>query len=148
MSLTKNKGGRPSGSKTRNSSQWTESRYRSFITSLLRSGTRRWAPISEVQRNARVARGLYECASCKNHVPPTIRDGRKRVQNIFVDHIDPIVDPEVGFVSWDTFIERMFCEVDNLQLLCKGCHDIKSASEREVAVARRRKEKLNDFDSE
>lgn len=65
------------------------------------------------------------------------------MQNIFVDHIAPIVDPEVGFVSWDEFIERMYCEKDNLQLLCKACHDLKSSDERTTAVERRRKEKLN-----
>lgn len=138
---TRNKGGRPSGEKARCSGQWTESRYRSFITSLIRSGTRRWAPISEVQKEARVARGLYECAGCKEHVPNTVRDGRRRVQNIFVDHIDPVVDPEVGFTTWDDFISKMYCEKDNLQLLCKACHDIKSAEERTIAVERRRNEK-------
>lgn len=137
----KNKGGRPSGERTRCSGAWTESRYRSFITSLLRSGTRRWAPISEVQKEARVARGLYECASCKEHVPNTYRDGMKRVKNIFVDHIDPVVDPAVGFTTWDEFIARLFCEKDNLQLLCKSCHDSKGVEERAIATARRRKEK-------
>lgn len=144
----KNKGGRPSGEKTRCGGVWTESRYRSFITSLLRSGTRRWAPISQVQKDARVARGLYECAICKEHVPPTFRDGRKRVQNIFVDHIDPVVDPEVGFTTWDEYIEKMYCEQDNLQLVCKPCHDLKSSDERAIAVERRRREKNFGNDSE
>lgn len=146
VSKEKNKGGRPSGEKTRCSGQWTESRYRTFITSLIRSGTRRWAPINEVAKEARVARGLYECAGCKEHVPPTVRDGRKRIQNIFVDHIDPVVDPSVGFTTWDEYISKMYCEKVNLQLLCKSCHDAKSSDERAIAVERRRKEKNNDFE--
>ena len=137
----KNKGGRPAGEKTRCSGQWTESRYRSFITSLIRSGTRRWAPVSEVQKEARVERGVYLCAGCGEHVPNTYKEGRKRVQNIFIDHIDPVVDPAVGFTTWDDFIERMYCEKDNLQLLCRACHDLKSSEERAIAVERRRKEK-------
>lgn len=137
----KNKGGRPAGEKTRCSGQWTESRYNSFIISLLRQGSRRWAPIQQVKKEANTKRGFYLCASCKEEVPLTIKEGRKRVQNIFVDHIDPIVDPEVGFVNWDTYVERMFCEKDKLQLLCKKCHDIKSMYERGVATERRRKEK-------
>lgn len=145
----KNKGGRPSGEKNRCNGQWTESRYRSFITSLIRSGSNRWAPISDTKKDARVSRGLYECACCKEHVPPTVRDGRRRVQNIFVDHIDPIVDPEIGFESWDVFIEKMYCEKDKLQLLCKACHDLKTADERAIAVARRRKEReMNDANSQ
>lgn len=142
-----NKGGRPSGPKTRCNGQWTEARYRSFITSLLRSGTKRWAPINEVKKQARVKRGFYLCACCGELVPNTIKEGRKRVQNIFVDHVDPIVDPEVGFVSWDTMIERMYCEAENLQLLCKACHDNKSAEERAIAVERRRKEKETNSDA-
>lgn len=135
---TKNKGGRPSGPKTRCNGLWTEARYRSFITSLLRQGTRRWAPVSEVEKEAKVDRGLYKCASCGDVVPVTVKEGKGRKKNVFVDHIEPIVDPEVGFTTWDEFIERMFCEKDNLQLLCKSCHDKKSSIEREIAVERRK----------
>lgn len=139
---------RPSGPKNRCNGLWTEARYNSFIKSLLRQGTRRWAPVSVVQKEARVARGLYECAHCKEHVPPTLRDGRKRVQNIFVDHIKPIIDPAIGFTTWDECIERMFCEADNLQVLCRPCHDVKSNEERAVAAMRRanEKEENNEYD--
>lgn len=132
---------RPSGPKVRNGGQWTQARFNSFVTSQLRQGTRKWAPINEVKKKARVSRGLYECAGCGEHVPPTIRDGPKRVQNIFVDHINPIVDPALGFTSWDDYIERIYCEEENLQVLCKTCHDKKSNEEREIAKERRRKEK-------
>lgn len=47
-----------------------------------------------------------------------------------VDHIKPVVDPQEGFVSWDEFINRLFCEKDNLQALCKTCHKIKTAKEK------------------
>ena len=136
-----NKGGRPAGEKTRCGGRWTEARFSSFITSLLRSGSRRWAPISDTQKEARVSRGVYECAECKQHVPASIKEGRKRVQNIYIDHIDPIVDPHKGFEGWDKYIERLFCERDNLQLLCRECHSMKSSQEREIAVERRKKEK-------
>jgi 5-methylcytosine-specific restriction endonuclease McrA len=135
---------RPSGEKTRCNGQWTEARFRSFIFSMLRQGTRRWAPISSTLQKAREDRGLYRCEDCKEIVPPTVKDGRKRVKNIFVDHIEPIVDPETGFVSWDEYIERMFCEEDNLQLLCKNCHDKKTADERAASVeARKNRKDLN-----
>ena len=137
---------RPSGPKTRCGGLWTEAKYNSFIKSLLRQGTRRWAPVSEVQKNARVQRGLYRCNCCQEDVPNTIRDGKKRVQNIFVDHIKPIIDPEKGFTTWDECIENMFCEADNLQLLCKDCHDIKSNEERAVAALRRSNKKEEEED--
>lgn len=132
---------RPSGPKIRNGGQWTEARFNSFIKSLLRQGTRRWGPINEVKKEARVSRGLYKCASCGSLVSPTVREGSRRVQNIFVDHIEPIIDPATGFTTWDECINRMFCEKLNLQLLCKPCHDVKSNKEREVAKERRKKEK-------
>lgn len=133
--------GRPSGDKTRCGGQWTEARFRSFIKGNLRSATRKWAPIQQCRKNAHVARGLYKCASCGEEVPPTIydEDKRKRVKNICVDHIIPTVDPEVGFTSWDDVIEGLFCEIDNLQLLCKKCHDTKTAEESIVAKERRTK---------
>jgi len=29
------------------------------------------------------------------------------------------------------FVERLFCEVDNLQVLCEACHNIKTQAERD-----------------
>lgn len=132
---------RPSGPKTRCSGQWTEARYNSFIQSMLRAGTRRWAPKSEVMRRARVERGWYICEGCGAKGPTTIKDKGKKVKNAIVDHIKPIVDPEVGFTTWDEYIEGMFCESSNLQLLCHDCHTSKSKEEREVATERRRRER-------
>ena len=134
---------RPSGPKVRCNGQWTEAKYTNFIKNQLRSGTRKWAPIHQCLKDARVGRGLYHCAGCDETVSGTMidPDKNKRVKNIFVDHTNPIVDPAVGFVDWNTFIENTFCELDNLQALCKKCHDEKTKEEREVATLRRRKEK-------
>ena len=133
---------RPSGDKIRNNGQWTDARHRSFITSLLRSGTRRWAPKSEVKKAARISRGIYKCSGCGVEGPATIKNDKgKRVDNAAVDHINPVVDPDVGFTTWDEYIERMFCEKDNLQVLCHPCHTLKSNDERERAKLRRAKER-------
>lgn len=135
------KGGRPSGEKTRCSGQWTEARFRSFVKGNLRRVCNKWAPITDVKKEARVSRGQYLCAGCRNTVPNSVVEDGKRVNNIFVDHINPIVDPSVGWTNWDDVIEGMFSEKDNLQLLCKDCHDVKTKEERDIAVERRRKEK-------
>lgn len=114
-----------------NSGNWTEGRYRSFITSTLRSGARRWPPKYETLALAKTEKKVnpktgriaqhYLCNHCCKEFTA------KEVQ---VDHIMPVVDPEEGFVSWDVFIERLFCERDNLQVLCTGCHKIKSNLEK------------------
>jgi len=47
-----------------------------------------------------------------------------------IDHTDPVVDPATGFVNWDTYFDRLYCEVENLQVLCKPCHKDKTNVER------------------
>ena len=133
---------RPSGPKTRCGGRWSEAKWKSFIKNQLRGATRKWAPISDCLKNARVKRGLYKCEGCGEEVPATIKDGARRNKNVFVDHIEPIV-PVTGWISWDSCIERMFCEIDNLQLLCKACHDEKSKEEAALR-AKYRKEKKSD----
>lgn len=123
------KAGRPSGEKTRCGGLWTEARYRSFVKSLLRQGTMKWGPIQECKKLARVKRGLYECAGCGEHVPPTVKEGRTSKKNIHVDHINPVIPVDTGFTTWDDCVEGMFSELDNLQLLCSACHSKKSGEE-------------------
>lgn len=126
--------------KPRNSGQWTEARFNSFIKSGLRYTSRKWGPINKVKSKARIERGFYLCAGCKQSVPTTKKVGDKRLKNVFVDHIYPVVDPTKGFTTWDSFIERLFCEEDNLQLLCKECHDEKSLKEKALS-AKHKKER-------
>lgn len=120
---------------------WTEARYTSFIKSALRGSSRKWKPISDCLREARVSRGIYKCASCEEDVPKTAIINGKKVNNANVDHIDPIIDPSKGFTTWDDFISRLFCEKDKLQLLCHNCHQDKTNLEKEAASERRRNEK-------
>lgn len=138
--------GRPRGENTRCSGKWTNAEFINFVKNQLRSATRKWKPIQDCKKKAHISRGEYRCEGCKQIVPPTIYDEDKgrRVTNIFVDHIKPIIDPGVGFTTWDDFIEGLFCEADNLQLLCGTCHKIKSQEEINIATERRKKEKNND----
>ncbi len=135
--------GRPKGELTRNDNTWTEAQFNSFIKNNLRSATRKWAPINKCKKNAHVGHAEYLCACCKEIVPPTLfdEDKAKRVKNIFIDHIKPIIDPSTGFTTWDDCINNMFCDSSNLQLLCKKCHDEKSQLEINEHSARRLKEK-------
>ena len=112
---------------------WTPGRKKSFITSLIRAGFRRWpekyAALAAAKSGKKVNKSTgrvaehYKCASCNQHFP---------AKDVQVDHIDPVVDPSKGFINWDTFIERLLCAVDNLQVLCKGCHLKKTATERQA----------------
>ncbi len=139
--------GRIGGPKTRAGGLWTEARFRSFIKGGLRQLTRRWAPISKCLSDARTRRGFYLCAGCKTETPSTVKDDNgKRIKGVAVDHIIPIIDPAVGWVSWDDTIERMFCEPENLQVLCHDCHTKKSNEEKAIAKQRRAEDKDIDED--
>ena len=121
--------------KTFNSGQWTAARFHSFIKGGLRGVSGRWPPKHLIKKNAWVERGVYLCAghgrNC-HKVPVTIKVAGRRENNIFIDHIEPVIDPKIGFVSWDVLIERMFVEIGGLQLLCKDCHSRKTADERPI----------------
>jgi 5-methylcytosine-specific restriction endonuclease McrA len=120
-----------SNPKPYNSGTWTVARFHSFIKSALRAASRRWPPKFEALKKACVGKRLdsatgkqsfrYKCAGCANIF---------KAVDVSVDHIYPVVDPERGFTTWDDVIDRMFCEVDKLQVLCNTCHSIKTANER------------------
>jgi 5-methylcytosine-specific restriction endonuclease McrA len=114
--------------KTRNSGTLTESAFWSFIRSALRQKSRWWKPVSECkQKVKRAYKGTnkrqkfeYQCNHCKNWYAE---------KNINVDHIIP-----AGTLTCANdlpgFVERLFCEVDNMQCLCTECHNIKTQNER------------------
>jgi 5-methylcytosine-specific restriction endonuclease McrA len=68
-------------------------------------------------KNAKVSYGRYRCAKCSEIF---------RRKDIQVDHIIAIG----RFVDFDTYIERLFCDTKGLAVLCKGCHLIKTATDR------------------
>jgi hypothetical protein len=50
-------------------------------------------------------------------------------KEIKIDHLNPVIDPTTGFVDWNTFIARLFCEATALQPLCSLCHKLKTIKE-------------------
>ena len=122
----------------RNNGKWTEARFRSFIRGGLRSISMRWPPKNRVKQNARVERGVYLCAGYErgsHEVPvslPPKPGNKRRINNSVVDHVEPVVDPKHGFVSWDELIKRLFCEADGFQILCHECHKNKTSDERKI----------------
>jgi hypothetical protein len=127
--------------KTVNNGRWTDARFKSFIISALRGAHGKWGVKHDAKKKAWVSRGVYKCASCAKLGPATLPplEGNKRKRNnAAVDHINPVVDPVVGFVDWNTYINRMFLEIEGYQVLCYKCHADKTAAER-----LRRKKKCN-----
>jgi|SRR6185369_9240722 len=127
---------------TRNGGEWTEARFNSFVKSALRAASRRWPPKYKCLSDAFIGSQInlksgrmakhYKCAKCLGAFPS---------KDVQVDHIIPIIDPEVGFVDWNTVVENMFCEKHNLQVLCKPCHKLKSDAEKAIAKERKNERK-------
>ncbi len=114
--------------KVRNAGTMTESAFWSFIRSALRQKSRWWKPITECKLKAkRTYKGTnkrqkfeYQCATCKNWFPE---------KQINVDHIKPAGSLNCA-QDLPGFVERLFCEIDNLQVLCEKCHDVKTKLEK------------------
>jgi 5-methylcytosine-specific restriction endonuclease McrA len=64
----------------------------------------------------------YRCIQCKKDFG---------IRQVNVDHVNPIVP--IGTLSkdmsWDYLVQNIFCDVENLQVLCEKCHKAKSAIE-------------------
>jgi hypothetical protein len=125
MATTKKKAVKTSRAvKTRCSGTMTEAVFWSFIRTGLRQKSRWWKPITHCKLNAKRAykgpikrqRFEYQCAKCKEWFPE---------KKINVDHIEPAGSLNCA-QDLPGFVERLFCEVDKLQVLCKKCHDQKT----------------------
>lgn len=62
------------------------------------------------------------CPECKKEIPTYLME---------VDHVNPIIRPGESLeeLSWDTLVERVWCEFNNLKAICKDCHKIKTKAE-------------------
>ena len=114
--------------KTRCSGTMSESAFFSFIRSGLRQKSQRWKPIFDAKKLAQVpydgtdkrTRFAYTCAICKGDFKGT---------ETMVDHIVPCGSLK-SFDELPAFVERLFCEVDGLRVLCKSCHQEVTNAER------------------
>lgn len=73
----------------------------------------------------------YTCAHCGKDFPG---------KDVNVDHVIPVVDPKKGKTTWDNYLARLLVEEKKgrkrlLQVLCKGCHDVKTAAENKIRRA-------------
>ena len=97
---------------------------RSYITRHLRqlwtwSKTRK-----EARERAKVGKMGYLCNDCGAVVP-----------KVDIDHREPVgAAPGSRNASedltWDCYMSRLFCEINNLRALCVPCHKKKTAADR------------------
>lgn len=63
-------------------------------------------------------------------------------KNRDVDHKFPVIDPEIGWVNWDSYFMRLLdVHPDNLSVVCKACHKRKTKNENQKRRKKRTKSK-------
>ena len=107
---------------------WSTSKFFGFLRSALRAGYNKYPPKWEVLKKAqrpyqgpdKRCKWEYVCAGCGKLY---------KSADVSVDHIIPAGSLN-SFDDLAGFCQRLFCGVDGLQLLCKGCHHAKTQEER------------------
>ena len=115
--------------KTRCAGTMSEAAFWSFIRSALRQKSRWWKPISLCKEMAkRPYTGInkrqkyeYQCNKCKAWF---------QEKKINIDHKIPAGSLNCA-QDLPGFVERLFCEVKDLQCLCETCHDAKTLKEKQ-----------------
>ena len=114
--------------RTRNAGTMTDAMFWSFIRSALRQKSRWWKPITQCRMASRRAykgpnkrqKFEYQCNQCKSWFPD---------KEVAVDHKIPAGSLNNGD-DLKGFVDRLFCEQEHLQVLCNGCHDVKTKLEK------------------
>lgn len=116
--------------KTRGGERYTESAFFSFIRSALRAKFMRWPVRYDVMNEAKVpydgldkrTKFLYVCAICNE---------KFKQKEVEVDHHPEECGSLKSFDDLPRFVETLFCEKDNLRVVCKPCHKKHTKESRE-----------------
>jgi len=125
---------------------WTAAYFRGLVRGALRRIYFRWPGRQVALKRMRVevpgttSKGKptkrpgvwYKCESCGALGKAQVAKGNPKGQvRIWVDHKDPVV-PLDRYPDWNEYVNRLFCDVDNFEVLCDDCHHMKSQAERQI----------------
>lgn len=121
---------KPKGILTRCGGTMTESAYLAWIRSALRSKSLRWPPRAEALKLARRAykgeikqqKWEYQCAICQNWY---------KAKEVVVDHYPVEAGSILSVEDIGPFANNLYCEVDNLRVLDKNCHDCHTLAQKQ-----------------
>jgi hypothetical protein len=114
---------------TRCGGTMTEAAYLAWIRSALRSKSLRWLPRSKALEANRTSysgpnkaqKWVYHCEICK---------GKFKGTEVCVDHYPKPAGSILSVHDIGQFAENLFCEVDNLRVLCVPCHAAHTLAEK------------------
>lgn len=106
---------------TRCSGTLTESGYLAWIRSALRAKSLKWKPRNDALLAARrpykgtnkLQKWECQCSMCS---------GWFKLKEVVVDHHPHAAGSILSVADIGPFAERLYCEVDNLRVLCVECH--------------------------
>jgi len=107
-------------------------KLKAFLINALRRASYRWPGRYLAAKRTHIGRNQYFCENCGVIYP------KKETQ---MDHIVPIVDPEIGWVDLDVYADRMYCDESGWQRLCLTCHSEKTSKENQVRKKIKKKQK-------
>lgn len=112
---------------------------RHWLTHKLRRLSYQWPPRKDAIKAARLERGIYKCNICEGKFGP------KEIQ---LDHIEPVIHEEDGFIDWNNYLNRLFCDEQGFQVLCKPCHEAKTFLENNIRqqVKKEKRDEEEDID--
>ncbi|MFA8451744.1 MAG: HNH endonuclease signature motif containing protein [Bacteroidales bacterium] len=134
----------------KNWNAWTTARFWTFLRSALRVAWNKYPPKYAALKNASVGKQInkdtdrlaehFRCNECQDCFPA------KKVQ---VDHIHDAGTLK-DYSDLPRFVERLFCSVNELQILCKPCHAKKTKEAKEASKCTKSKTKQSSllFDDE
>ena len=120
---------------------WTQARFKSFLKSALRSASSKWPPKFEALKLARRKSQLddkrskweYICSSCNKWY---------KSKDVELNHKEPVGGFGEDFNKWPEDLgriaERMFCDVNGYEVLCKKCHNKETQKQRTALVGRKK----------
>lgn len=119
---------KPKGPLTRCSGTMTEAQWLAWVRSALRSRWLRWPPRSQALERARRAykgpnklqKWEYRCALCNDWF---------KAKEVEVDHWPHDAGSILSADDIGPFVNRLFCEVSNLRVLCKQDHKVYTLSQ-------------------
>jgi 5-methylcytosine-specific restriction endonuclease McrA len=87
--------------------------------------------VGQTKKGKPIKRVFYKCASC---------EGLFTKEETQMDHIESVIKLE-GFTNWDEVINRLFCNPEGYQTLCRDCHAKKTGDENIIrkALSKQRK---------
>ena len=116
--------------KLRCSGTMTESQFLAWVRSALRSKSLRWPPRSEALELARrpykgsnkLQKWEYSCSICKQWY---------KAKDVCVDHYPKPAGSILSVEDIGAFVNNLYCEVDNLRVLCVPCHEVHTLADKE-----------------